>query len=284
MKILKYKINPLSSFASFPKADMIFGHFASFLFKSGDDRLKEYLNEEPKIIFSDFLPDGFLPKPTLSLNSFGIDDSQKKEFRKKEYISIQNLQSGNLSKCESISFFRKENIIRNHINRNTFSTDDSGVFVPYSTEELVFLYQPVLYIMYDEKYFDESFITQILKIIGRSGFGKKSSIGNGQFEIIIDNSFCGFKDMNSDYYMTISPTLLNNQDNIENCYYDTFNRFGKYHSSNQPFKKPLLMANSSAVVKLKNKKKYIGKAIKNGDKSFVQGYSIAIPFEFKGDK
>jgi hypothetical protein len=67
-------------------------------------------------------------------------------------------------------------------------------------------------------------------------------------------------------------------------YYNKFNRFGKYANSNTPFKKPVLMADSGAVIKLKEYRDYIGKAINNGTnkKSFLQGYSILVPFKFDG--
>jgi CRISPR-associated protein Csm4 len=291
MKLIKLKITPLSSFGTFPKGDMIFGHFANYLFThseldSESILLKKYLEDKsPKIIFSDFLPDGYLPKPTLPLNCFG-ENIDKKEFSKKNWIKIENLQNGKLSSYDSVEFFREKSVTRNSINRLTFTTDDSGPFTPYSTKEIEFLYQPVVYIMYDEKSFDEDRVIEILNQIGCSGFGKKSSIGKGQFEVEIDKSFKGFKthsqlDLESNYYLTISPTLLNEEQNIKNAYYNLFNRFGKYHSSNTPFKKPLLMCDSGAVVKLQENKEYIGRAINNGvnNPSFVQGYSILVPFD-----
>ena len=81
-----------------------------------------------------------------------------------------------------------------------------------------------------------------------------------------------------------STILHKSKDLIEKAYYNTFNRFGKYHSTSTPFKKPLLMADSGAVVKLKSQKQYIGGDIANGIKSqsLVQGYSIVVPFKLKG--
>ena len=72
MKLIKFKIIPKSSFASFPKGDMIFGHFANHLFiNEKNDILKNYKDDKiPKIIFSDFLPDNYFPKPSLPLDSF----------------------------------------------------------------------------------------------------------------------------------------------------------------------------------------------------------------------
>jgi CRISPR-associated protein Csm4 len=284
MKLIKLKITPKSTFASFAKGDMIFGNFAYHLFLNKDNRLSDYLSSEPKIIFSDFLPDNYLYKPTLPLKSFDIDDSEKKEFRKKQWISIVNLQDAKLHECKSINFIKTKTVIRNHINKLTFTTDNSGVFSPYGLEELEFIEQPVLYIMFDEKVFNTKEIIDILNDIGKSGFGKKSSIGKGQFEVALDIDFKGFKKLDTSYYLTLSPTILNNQ-NIKNAYYNIFNRFGKYHSSITPFKKPVVMADSGAVIELDIKKEYVGKSINNGVEdtiSYLQGYSILIPFKFDG--
>jgi CRISPR-associated protein Csm4 len=282
MRLIKIKIIPKSSFASLPTGDMIFGHFAKFLYFNKDIRLDNYL-QKPQIIFSDFLPDNYLYKPTLPLSEFGVDDDEKKDFRKKEFISFENLQNGNLLNCEEVDFFEERNVIKNSINRKTFSTDDSGVFAPYSIKELFFVNNIVLYALFDETIFKLEEVENILSLIGKSGFGKKSSIGKGQFEIEIDKNFKGFKKIDSNYYITLSPTIFNKNDEIENCFYDVWSKFGKFHSSQTPFKKPVVFAKSSAVVKLKNKKEYIGKALNNGyeKKSFVQGYSIVIPFEYK---
>ena len=85
--------------------------------------------------------------------------------------------------------------------------------------------------------------------------------------------------------MTLSPVILNNQ-NIKNCYYEPFTRFGK-HSSGidvNPFKKPILLANTSAVISFESEysKFYMGKAIKghsSDEKTVHQGYSIIIPIK-----
>lgn len=290
MQLIKLKINPKSSFGSFPKGDMVFGHFANHLFSYENNNLLEnYLSEKPKIIFSDFLPDGYFPKPSLPLDSFGVEDTEKKEFRKKAWIKIDDIQKTNQKEnYESLEFYKTSEVVRNSINRLTFSTDDSGVFAPYSIEELRFLYQPVLYVMFDDESFKQDDIIKILNKIGKSGFGAKSSTGKGQFEVSLDSDFKNFKDIESKYYLTLSPTILNSsKDIIENAYYNTFNRFGKFFNTNAPFKKPLLMADSSAVIEAKdnNKLQYIGRAIENGyenSESFVQGYSILVPFKFDG--
>ena len=288
MKLIKVKITPHSSFVTFPKGDTIFGHFAYHTFTEDKTLFENYVTDKPKIIFSDILPDGYLYKPTLPLGAFDIDESEKKEFRKKAWIEIENLQNEKLQEAKELSFYKSEIKVRNSLNRVTFSTDNSGEFAPFSLEEITFLHQPVIYVLFDEDSFSQTEILDRLNLIGKVGFGKKGSIGKGHFRAEVDETFKGFDEVESDYCLTLSPTLLHkSKDIIEKAYYNTFNRFGKYHSSSTPFKKPLLMADSGAVVKLKEKQAWIGGAVENGigeNQSLVQGYSIVVPFKFKGLK
>jgi CRISPR-associated protein Csm4 len=285
MKLIKFRVFPKSTFASLPIANMIFGHFAKLLYLKKDNRIDSYL-DNPSIIFSDFLPDDYCYKPTLPLEKFDISEDDKKEFRKKEFIKIKFLQNGELSECEKLEFFENKQVIRNKINRNTFTTGENE-FAPYSIDENEFKTNIVLYVLFDENTFKKDDIEDILNEIGKSGFGKKSSIGKGQFEVSIDESFSGFKSIDTDYYITLSSTIFKKEE-ISLAYYDVDTIFGKFHSTNKPFKKPVLFAKAGAVVKTKEKKEYIGKAIDNSyfedEKSFVQGYSIVLPFDLKDKK
>jgi len=284
MRLIKVKITPLSSFATFPKGDTIFGHFAYYQFEKDGKVFDRYLEGEPKIIFSDILPDGYLYKPSLPLKAFEVDESEKKEFRKKTWLKISSLLKGDIKDAQELSFYKTDYNVRNSLNRVSFTTDGEG-FDPYTIEEIRFIYQPVLYILYNEDSFEEQEILDILNLIGKAGFGKKGSIGKGHFEAETDEKFEGFDEAESNYYMTLSPTILHkSKDDIDEAYYDVFNRFGKHHSTSTPYKKTLLMADSGAVVKLNKKLQYIGGAIDNGivKPSYVQGYSIVVPFDFKG--
>ncbi len=171
MNLIKVKITPLSSFVTFPKGDILFGHFAYYSFLKGEEIFKNYTEEKPKIIFSDILPNGYIYKPALPLSSFGVSESDKKNFKKKGWIKIEDLQNGKLSKAKELSFYKKELRVRNALNRLTFTTGGEG-FDPFSIEEITFTYQPVIYIMYDKPFTEEKILKR-LNHIGKVGFGKK---------------------------------------------------------------------------------------------------------------
>ncbi|GAB6044540.1 CRISPR-associated protein, Csm4 family [Caminibacter profundus] len=282
MKLLTLKITPISNFATYPKGDTIFGQIVSYLYLKNDNTFDDYLLNEPKLIVSDMMPFGYVYRPTLPLDCFETED--KKELRKRKFISINDLQDGNLNldTCESIEFLKNEVVIKNSINRITFSTDE-GDFAPYGNVEINFFRNLWMFVLVDDDIKDK--ILQVIEDIGKLGFGKDVSIGKGNFKI--EEIKTPIREINSNYYMSVSPTILKG---YKKAYYDTFVRFGKFgldKAFDTAFKKPVLMADSGAIVKIDKKVRYFGNALNNGYKekpSFLQGYSIAIPFKFKDEK
>ena len=61
--------------------------------------------------------------------------------------------------------------------------------------------------MFDNTFTKEQIIDRLNRI-GKVGFGKKGSIGKGHFRAEIDTEFRRFSEVESDYYITLSPTLL----------------------------------------------------------------------------
>lgn len=285
MKLLAIKIKPLSSFATLPKGDTIFGQIVAYDFLEKKSNFANYL-DKPNLIVSDMMPLGYVYRPNLPLDCFSTDnqDVNKKELRKKEFISIQDLQNGNLHKCEKIDFMQNFQVVKNSINRVSFTTDGDD-FAPYSNIEQSYFQKLWMFILVDETL--ETRVIELLKKVGHFGFGKEANIGKGVFEIeLIENPI---KDIETNYYMSISPTILQNQEFL-NVFYEPFTRFGKFglnNSNENVFKKPVLMANSASVVKTDKKISYFGKSLNNGFEnrpSFIQGCSIALPITIKDEK
>ncbi len=286
MELLTFKITPLSSFSTIPKGDTIFGQILSYLFSKGDNTFENYLEEEPKLIVSDMMPYGYVYKPVLPLDCFAEEDKEvdKKDLRKKEFITLENLQNGDLSSCEKVDYQTVNSIIKNKIDRTTFTTGGDD-FSPYSTIETTYTTKLWLFILVEEKIKEK--VVNTLKEIGHFGFGKDGNIGKGIFDI--EKIETPIKQFDSEFHMSISPTILSGQ-KFSDVWYEPFVRFGKYGLDNiygNYLKKPVLMVNSAMVIKGKLHKSYFGTCLNNGYEnkpSFLQGYSITIPFKIKDEK
>ncbi|PPK60524.1 CRISPR-associated protein Csm4 [Malaciobacter marinus] len=292
MKLLSFEITPLSDFGSFPKGDMLFSQMLAQSFWQRENTFANYLGEKPKLIVSDMMPLGYFYKPTLPFSYFDKLSKKerkksldRKEFKKKAFIKYDDLESGELYKCKEINFYKKITQGKNSINRLTFTTSE-GDFAPYKEEQISFCSKLWIFLLVDKSI--ELKAIELLKNVGKFGFGKNSSTGKGQFELKpIKNPF---KLKSSDYFMSISPMILNQDENIKSCFYEPFTKFGKFHMANESkntFKKPLLLAKSSAVLEqIKGTNSfYYGSSIDNSSvqdkKSFVQGFSIKIPITIK---
>jgi len=283
MELLTLKVTPLSHFETLPKGDTIFGQIMAYLFLNKDDEFKDYLKRKPKLIVSDMMPFGYVYQPNLPIDCFknGNKNIDKKALRKRNFISLKNLQNGELNLCEKVDFMDEFVSIRNSINRTTFTTYGTD-FAPYGVNEKNFLRTLWMFVLVDNPIKDK--IIKTIKKIGKYGFGKDANIGKGNFDVeIIANTL---QNIDSKYALSISPIILKDN-NIEKSWYEPFTRFGKFGLQNahaNAFKKPTLLTDSGTVVKLKKKEKYFGTCCNNGFDnkiSFLQGYSIAVPFELK---
>jgi CRISPR-associated protein Csm4 len=302
MNLITLKIKPISNFGTIPKGDVIFGQIVSEFYFDHNKAFDDYLSVAPKLIVSDMMPFGYVYKPTLPIEYFecqnkNIDEKllDKKAIKRKNFIKLEYLQDGIFENAEKLNFAHDINVVRNSISRLSGSTD-GDVFAPYSVWEknLIISSQeeknidnyaitPLWLFILVEKDIQESVLKYIEKI-GKYGFGKNASTGSGCFDVEIVEIVP--KSLKTDYYLSISP-IVPQDTNIEECSYDIYVKFGKFGGSNadnKAFKKPVIMANSGAVVKLKSSKQYFGTCLNNGYEykpSFLQGYSIAIPITMK---
>lgn len=281
MKLYRIKVKPKSSFATPPKGDTLLGQIAALLFLRGERLFSDYLNSPPKVVFSDLLPSGHLYRPHLPLAYFGEVD--KKQLRKARWINQEHLQKGELDRCVSLKIHEQESIVRNTLHRLS-GTTSGNTFAPYASSEQLYFHSLDLYALLEESC--HKTILDTLKILGEEGFGKDVSIGRGRFEVGEIEDVSRLQSLQSPYALTLSPCIPKDV-NIRQIWYEPFTRFGRfgYSQARGNFaKKPVLMAESGAVVKLESPRPYVGKVVNNGypDKpSFLQGYSIAIPFPLK---
>jgi len=290
MKLYKVKITPTSTFATSLKGDTLFGQMCwAIRYAFGEKKLESLLldyENSPFLVVSDGFLSGYLPKPTMPMTLLGEDGEKKKENRKKIWLTLDELQKGDFTEARTDKKLNNKKttkaIVKNSLNRQTFRTDDSDAFAPYAEEETDLSPQDI-YFLIDESRFKVKELKQAFTMLSQMGYGKNSSIGKGFF------TFSDFEEIKltqtSKTFMTLSPAVLEGQ-NIQKAYYEPFTRFGKHGAglaNTNPFKKPILMANSGAIVIFKDTctKDYIGKAIKGKGHSthkntVHQGYAIVI--------
>ncbi|XPV70418.1 MAG: type III-A CRISPR-associated RAMP protein Csm4 [Halarcobacter sp.] len=296
MKLYKLTIKPISNFATSLQGDTLFGQICwAIKNKYGEDKLEELLLEydkNPFLIVSDGFPKGYLPKPNMPMKFLKENSKEKKNNSKKLWLKIKDLENGNYINAKNINNIegrvdlnKKINVMKNSLNYLAFRTEKDR-FSPFGIEEY-----PIKDFEFDiyfllSKQFKKEKLLECMEFISEFGYGKKTSIGKGRFifqkedfeEISLKNE--------TTTYMTLSSISLENLE-CEELYYSPLTKFGKNSSqvdNDNPFKKPILLAKNSTVIKYKFTKErfYDGKAIKgisSFEKAIHQGYSILFPLK-----
>lgn len=296
MKLYKAVILPSSNFATPLQGDTLFGQLCwSIRYCFGEERLQKLLQnyeQEPFLVVSDAFTHSFFPKPTMPSKLLNEHLKDKKENEKKHWLRFMELQQGRFEKAlkheEANCLDIHHNITRNALNYLTFKTDDTGSFAPFSESEST-LSKKDIYFLLSPRFSKKELFTS-LNMLATSGYGKNCSIGKGRFVIehleevnYLDDTKLSHK---AKTFMTLSALAPKGID-CEAFFYKPFTKFGKHsveHLHNNPFKKPMLFANTGAVVHFQNvqERYFLGKGLYNFSahkNSVHQGYSILLPIK-----
>lgn len=285
MKLYKTTITPLSNFSTSLKGDTLFGQMCwAIRFGLGEDRLKELLEDyesNPFLVVSDAFASGYMPKPTMPSSFLNENNDDKKENRKKIWLSLEQLQDGKFENAKTNNDIKnndkKELTIKNSINYKTSNTGDG--FDPYDLGEEKITPKDIYFLINDSFSLDEAYSS--FGFLSQMGYGKKTSIGKGRF------TFSDFEllelNNNSKTFMAISP-FTPNKIKCKDIFYEPFTRFGKLggdRANTNAFKKPILLADSGAIINYDSSQniQYVGKEIKNissYEDVRHQGYAILI--------
>jgi CRISPR-associated protein Csm4 len=307
VKIYEIEIKPKSAFATHLKGDTLFGALCWHIQNMGLDLpnfLKDYDTNPFMIVSSGFYKKGneyYFDKPLApNFMLFGeIDvDNRKKNDNKKyfSYVVDSPLILNKLNYAEQ-NFVVFTDTMHATINRDT-NTTGKDEFSPYSTEAFFFTDKAdiVIFAAIDENRLQEEKLKSLFENLGKSGFGKRASVGYGQFEVLgFKESVLWKNNLDGNYLYALSPFVLsgNEKENLNNMYFQPFTRYGIHGDilakSQNPFKKPVIMADSASLVSLKtNYDKtcpIIGNAVKGTSKilleTVVQGYSLCLPIQLE---
>jgi len=288
MKLYKTTLIPSSNFSTKLKGDTLFGQICwAIRFNFGEEQLKKLLStydEKPFLIVSDPFAKDYLPKPTMPSIYLNEDATKKKENRKKIWLTLRELQNGKFDKAKTNedvkNIDKNEVVIRNAINYKTSTTGDG--FDPYAEDELNITPKDIYFLLDDD--FSLDTLQNSLELVSQMGYGKDTTIGKGRFTFtLLEEQSISYEGTT---FMALSPFTPKGI-KCKNLFYEPFTRFGKTGASRantNAFKKPLLLADSGAVIDYETKQylQYIGSAIKNIStyKDIVhQGYSIVLPIK-----
>lgn len=304
MKLYKIKINPLSSWGTYPKGDTLFGRFCwQIVYDDGEKKLEEYIKNyetDPFCIFSSAYPiinknnEEYIVFKTPSLPlKYLFEESEirddYKTCKKKKYI-IQKLTNNSLMldiKSEKLSdidlekkykvVLREYESVHNTINRLTFMTGKES-FAPY--RETYFSFYGFNFVFFCLSDLNKDYIKKEVENIGKIGFGKDQSLGYGRFDVI-DVNEVEITSNNSNTYYALSPFITDVMDNnLAEIYFSPFIRYGKFGDEFSDYiKKPIIMADEGSIIKKELNNLYYGKGLSFDSfnkKIISQGYTICL--------
>jgi CRISPR-associated protein Csm4 len=275
MDTLKLAIRPLTAFGSPIKGDTLFGHFCwAIANRLGEARLAEllqgYTDGAPFLIASDAFPSGYIPRPALPLEFYTrLQEEDRKRVKKRQWLAVDKLDTpvvswlghclteqevARLFSDDATDIHRQRAQPHNSIHRG-LNTTHGGEFAPYSTSQYWFAPGLLLdiWLVFDAQRMDAVQLAELASGIGQSGFGRDASTGLGKFEVSSAETRPLPQQQGSRSALTLAPCAPQGLDlEAAQCFYEPFTRFGRHGDravlSGKPFKNPVLMADSGAII------------------------------------
>lgn len=286
MRAYRITLQTLTAFGTPLAGDTLFGQLCWTLRDLyGAARLEAllagYTDQQPFLVVSDAFPAGFLPLPTLPSPFWTTDaTAERKALKKKRWLPLAQSTS-ELAGWQALALSDAEVAAaitvpaespagarppaavlaihasqpHNTINRLTGTTGKDG-FAPYSVDQI--WYHPDalhdLYVVLDTERMSLEELSAALAYIGATGYGRDASIGLGKFCLAGEPvPFSPAAPAGANAWLTLAPCAPQGQGfDSRRSYYQSTTRFGRHGGAaalcGQPFKRPVLLAKSGAVL------------------------------------
>ncbi len=305
MTLFRLQIEVRSAFATPPKGDTLFGQLCWQIAETeGTKRLEEllagYTEGRPFAVVGDMLPEDMLLFPPVPLSHLGIafDPKKRKEIKRRRAFSMEQLQQngGRMDAALKDSCISAESSqwaetiqMRNSIDRIGGTTGEG--FDPFaSMRSDLRTGEATLYLLIDEERIERQIIEKAFQTMGTAGFGKDATVGRGRFNVVSCKPFA-FTANEPNALLTLAPSVLADQ-GFEEAYYEPFTRFGKHGghlAHGLPWKNPVLMADTFALIHSVAPRPFIGMGL-GGDGSISarlpqtvhQGYAPTVSVRLEG--
>ena len=269
MQAYKLILRPETAFGTPLVGDTLFGQICwGIVEQYGTEKLKNclqgYTENCPFLVVSDAFPEGFLPLPVLPSDYWQEGaETDRKKLKKKQWLSESALGSDSrLWQQQALSSADiSPNLVGSHrqphnsLNRQTHTTGAGGQFAPHESEQVWYGNGSLwaVYCLLDEACLKKEQLQQVLENTGRSGYGRDASAGLGKFSLeAFEESDLFQRHAAGSAVFTLAASCPQGLGyNPERSYYHTQTRFGRHGNiqarSGQPFKQPVLMAQTGAV-------------------------------------
>ncbi|SRR5574344_663944 len=304
MKTFRLEIEVLTAMGSALGGTQLFGQLCCAIRdRFGSETLTKllegYEDQKPFLVISDAFPKGHIPLATMPNSMMNIDEkTDRKIVKKLKWIPLESIHEelpnwfkfakSDKDLCnEKVISLMKNIQVHNTLNRLT-QTTGVAPFTPYETTLTHYSDNALLdiYIVLDTDRFSLDNLKTVLNDIGTYGFGRDSSIGLGKFSVNTIDEVDVSKTQNQMYETLAVSSLKGVPLDTSNSFYKTETYFGKHGSIrgliNSPFKSPVLLASTGALLKLKTSETtlFIGNGIKGVSPQYPdtvqQGYAPVI--------
>jgi CRISPR-associated protein Csm4 len=264
MNILKFTLRPLSAFATPLAGDTLFGQLCwEARERLGEARLRQlldrYVDGRPFLVVSDGFPSGLLPRPTAPDFALGLDPAdpaKRKQARTHRWLPAGGADEPItrwINRATSAESTKPRVLTQNTINRYTGTTGE-GQFAPRQVDRSFFDAKARIdvYAVIDERFSSDT-LHQLLTDVGNHGFGRDATAGLGKFEV--EQAVEAPRPRRaSGHWLTLAPCQPNPDELVAaGCHYTPLTRFGRHGNiaavMAQPFKRPLLMIATGALLK-----------------------------------
>ena len=225
----------------------------------GEERLQSlldgYCDNKPFAIFSDALPQGLVPMPTLPFTMWVPAESsaaERKRWKKMRWLARAALDYSpdrwhEFAQPHSETDGTRAAVAHNTIRRDTMTTG-TDQFAPFQKEASFYEPNSVLdiHIVLEEERLSRDELLAIVRVLGQVGFGADASAGLGKFEVLsVDEDPTA--DTPCRRYVSLSAcTPQGTGLRAETSFFRSQTYFGRHGAERvygpSPFKRPILMA------------------------------------------
>ena len=274
MESIHLILRPRTAFGGPIRGDTLFGQLCWAIRNCfGEKRLMELLvdyAEHPFAVCSDAFPRGFIPRPALPLHRFErVADEDRKRVKKRQWLPLEAVarpvrewlafcvteaEAARSAGADGDALAVPHEQPHNSIHRR-LGTTHGAEFAPYSQPRYGYAngLQLDLWLLFDPGRIDARELTEALRFIGATGYGRDASIGLGKFDIEdIGSEFLPHAEAANSCY-TLAPSAPQGLGlDAKRSFYHPFTRFGRHGDravlGGKPFKNPVLLADTGALL------------------------------------